>query len=66
MFLHTERWKDGFDNSAHQVIVKQGIASEAELDELDHAVREHLADPDTLVVPFMYFMVWGRKPGGSP
>jgi hypothetical protein len=48
------------------VIVKQGIASEAELDELDHAVREHLADPDTLVVPFMYFMVWGRKPGGPP
>ena len=48
------------------VIVKQGIASEAELDELDHAVREHLADPDTLVMPFVYFLVWGRKPGGPP
>jgi SAM-dependent methyltransferase len=48
------------------VIVKQGIASEAELDELDHAVREHLADPDTLVMPFMYFIVWGRKPGAHP
>jgi hypothetical protein len=47
------------------IIVKHGIAGEAELDELDQAVREHLADPDTLVMPFMYFMVWGRKPGGS-
>jgi ubiquinone/menaquinone biosynthesis C-methylase UbiE len=45
------------------VIVEQGIADEAELDELDHAVREHLADPGTLVMPFMYFMTWGRKPG---
>jgi hypothetical protein len=46
------------------VIVEQGIAEEAELDELDHAAREHLADPDTLVMPFMYVMAWGRKPGG--
>ena len=46
------------------VIVEQGIAAEAELDELDHAVREHLADPGTLVVPFIYFMAWGRKPRG--
>jgi ubiquinone/menaquinone biosynthesis C-methylase UbiE len=50
--------------SMRPVIVEQGIAGEAELDELDHAVREHLADPQTLVMPFMYFMVWGRKPGG--
>jgi ubiquinone/menaquinone biosynthesis C-methylase UbiE len=50
--------------SMRPVIVEQGIADEAELDELDHAVREHLADPDTLVVPFMYIMAWGRKPGG--
>jgi ubiquinone/menaquinone biosynthesis C-methylase UbiE len=46
------------------VIVEQGIASETELGELDHAVRAHLADPATLVMPFIYFMVWGRKPGG--
>jgi hypothetical protein len=50
--------------SMRPVIVEQGIAKEAELDELDHAVREHLADPDTLVMPFMYVMAWGRKPGG--
>ena len=50
--------------SMRRVIVEQGIAGEAELDELDHAVRKHLADPDTLVMPFMYVMAWGRKPGG--
>ncbi len=24
---------------------------------------EHLADPATLVMPFIYFLTWGRKPG---
>lgn len=46
------------------VIVQHGIAGEAELDEVDQALREHLADPATLVMPFLYFMAWGRKPGG--
>jgi len=47
------------------VIVEQGIAGERKLDELDHAVREHLADQGTLVMPFLYFMAWGRKPVGG-
>jgi ubiquinone/menaquinone biosynthesis C-methylase UbiE len=46
------------------VIMEQGIADAAELDELDQALREHLADPGTLVMPFLYFMAWGRKPVG--
>jgi ubiquinone/menaquinone biosynthesis C-methylase UbiE len=50
--------------SMRPVIVEQGIADEAQLDELDHTVREHLADPGTLVMPFMYVMAWGRKPAG--
>lgn len=50
--------------SMRPLIVQQGIADEAELDEIEYAVREHIADPDTLVMPFMYFMAWGRKPGG--
>ena len=50
--------------SMRPVIVEQGIADKAELDEVDHTVREHIANPDTLVMPFMYFMAWGRKPGG--
>lgn len=50
--------------SMRPVIIEQGIAGKAELDEIDHAVREHIANPHTLVMPFMYFMAWGRKPGG--
>jgi SAM-dependent methyltransferase len=42
-------------------IVARGIASEQELDDLDRAAREHLADPFTLVMPGVYFMAWGRK-----
>jgi SAM-dependent methyltransferase len=45
-------------------IVAAGIASERELDELDHAVREHLNDPDTLMLPHLLFLAWGRKPDG--
>jgi SAM-dependent methyltransferase len=43
-------------------ILERGIATERELDELDQAVRAHLADPDTLVMPHVLFLAWGRKP----
>jgi SAM-dependent methyltransferase len=43
-------------------IVGQGIASERELDQVDQAVRAHLDDPDTLVLPHLLFLAWGRKP----
>lgn len=43
-------------------ILKRGIAGERELDELDQAVREHLDDPHTLVMPHLLFLAWGRKP----
>ncbi len=43
-------------------IIERGIASEEELDELDDAVRGHLDDPTTLVVPHLLFLAWGRKP----
>jgi hypothetical protein len=46
-------------------ILASGIASEHELDEVDHAVRQHLSDPDTLMVPHLLFLAWGRKPGGD-
>ena len=42
-------------------IVSRAIASEQELDELDGIIRVHLDDPDTLVIPNLYFLVWGRK-----
>ena len=43
-------------------IVGLGLADEAELDQLDRAVREHFADPHTLVMSGLLFLTWGRKP----
>jgi len=43
-------------------IVALGIAGEQELDDLDRAAREHLDNPDVLVLPGLYFLAWGRKP----
>lgn len=44
-------------------ILELGLANERELDELDTAAREHLGDPETLVLPHLVFLTWGRKPG---
>jgi ubiquinone/menaquinone biosynthesis C-methylase UbiE len=46
-------------------ILEQGLASEAELDELDAAARAHLDDPDTVVMPHLFFLVSARKPADS-
>jgi SAM-dependent methyltransferase len=43
-------------------ILAAGIASERELDEVDQAVRKHLSDPDTLMLPHLLMLAWGRKP----
>lgn len=43
-------------------ILAKGIATERELHEVDRAVRDHLADPYTLMLPHLLFLVWGRKP----
>ena len=48
--------------SLRPVIVELGLAGERELTEVDQAVRAHLADPRTVVVPHLWFTVWGRKP----
>jgi SAM-dependent methyltransferase len=45
-------------------IMAAGIATERELDEVDLAVRQHLSDPDTLMIPHLLFLAWGRKPDG--
>ena len=42
-------------------ILAAGIASEGELDEVDHAVREHLSDPGTLMLPNLLFLAWGAN-----
>jgi ubiquinone/menaquinone biosynthesis C-methylase UbiE len=43
-------------------ILEMGLADERELDELDRAAREHLNNPDTVVMAHVYFLAWGRKP----
>lgn len=48
--------------SLHPVIVGLGLASERELADVDEAVRAHLADPRTLIMPHMLVTAWGRKP----
>ena len=42
--------------------VEMGLASIAELDELDAAARVHLDDPRTIVMAGLLFLTWGRKP----
>ncbi len=46
-------------------ILAAGIAGERELDEVDQAVREHLSNPGTLMLPHLLFLAWGRKPDGA-
>jgi ubiquinone/menaquinone biosynthesis C-methylase UbiE len=48
--------------SMRPVILERGLAEERELDELDRTVREHLANPNTLMMPTLYFLAWGRRP----
>jgi SAM-dependent methyltransferase len=48
--------------SMRSKILERGIADEHELEEVDRAAREHLDNPDTLVLPHLLFLAWGRKP----
>ncbi len=43
-------------------IIERGIADSEELEKVDAEVRAHLSDPDTLILPHLYFLAWGRKP----
>jgi ubiquinone/menaquinone biosynthesis C-methylase UbiE len=48
--------------SMRSKILERELIDERGLHELDRAAREHLADPDTVVMPCVYFIAWGRKP----
>jgi SAM-dependent methyltransferase len=48
--------------SMRPAILDRKLADERELEELDRAAREHVGDPDTLVLPHLLFLAWGRKP----
>jgi ubiquinone/menaquinone biosynthesis C-methylase UbiE len=43
-------------------IFELGLADERGLAGIDRAVRQHLADPRTLVMPHLLMAAWGRKP----
>jgi ubiquinone/menaquinone biosynthesis C-methylase UbiE len=43
-------------------VVQMGLATAAELDELDAAASPHLEDPQTVVMSGLLFLTWGRKP----
>ena len=43
-------------------VLEMGLASAAELDELDTAARAHLQDPHTIVISGLLYLTWGRKP----
>ena len=42
--------------------LEMGLATDAELDELDTAARAYLDDPRTVVIYGLLFLTWGRKP----
>jgi len=48
--------------SLHPVILGLGLADKRELAQVDAAVRAHLADPRTLMMPHLLVTAWGRKP----
>lgn len=43
-------------------VLEMGLATPAELDELDAAARAHFDDPRTIVMSGLLFLTWGRKP----
>ena len=48
--------------SLRPMILDLGLSGDQELAELDRAVRAHLADPRTLMMPHLLVAAWGRKP----
>ena len=48
--------------SMRPAILDLELCNEQELAELDRAVRAHLADPRTLMMPHLLVAAWGRKP----
>ena len=51
--------------SMRPFVLEMGLASGAELKELDAAARAHLEDPCTVAVSGLFYLVWGRKPPGT-
>ena len=43
-------------------ILAQKLVGERELSDMKATLKQHLANPDTLVVSHLFFQAWGRKP----
>ena len=56
---HLPLW---FAENARPRLLEQGLAGEAEIDELIASLRRYLDDPNTLVVSSLFLQVWGRVP----
>lgn len=48
--------------SLRPMILELGLSDERELAAVDQAVREHLADPRTVMLAHLLIVTWGRKP----
>jgi SAM-dependent methyltransferase len=68
--VHAEMWPADHPRRAIMIdlvramrpkILARGLLAAAELDELEREARAHLADPQTLCLPYLYFLAWARK-----
>jgi len=48
--------------SVRDRVVMQGLLTEVEYSDALSEIRQQLADAHTLVIPHLFFQVWGRKP----
>ena len=51
-----------FADNLRERVLAQNVMAEAAFSDLKEALRQHIDDPDTLVVHGPYFQAWGRKP----
>jgi hypothetical protein len=54
-----------FAENLSERIVAQKLVGERELADMKMALRQHLANPDTLVVSHLFLQAWGRVPWPS-
>jgi hypothetical protein len=50
-----------FAENLTERILAQKLVGERELSDMKAILRQHLANPDTLVVSHLFFQAWGRK-----
>jgi len=56
----------GLVRSLRPMILELGLSDEQQLGEVDRTVREHLADPRTVLMSHLLVVAWARKPARCP